>query len=153
MLQRKSLKNTYRGHARIKTLIPPGLQSPPWQVWSFWRDASLLFQLDWFHHAVYRVLQMACSSPKQPNSVVSSPLIMQSAIRENPFSSSNPLITQSAIREKNLSSLKHPLIMQSAIRENPFSLIDWWSLTYHYSLLSWADSLSSHMVLHEWSDL
>ena len=29
-------------------------------------------------------------------------------------------------------------------------LIDWWSLREHYSPLSWADSLCSHVILHEW---
>ena len=29
-------------------------------------------------------------------------------------------------------------------------ITDWWSLIQCYSLLSWADSLHAHVVLHEW---
>ena len=36
------------------------------------------------------------------------------------------------------------------ITDHFYFLIDWWSFIQHYSPLSWADSLHSHVVLHQW---
>ena len=70
--------------------------------------------------------------------------IMYSSIWSNPL---KPKTLRKKHRKKTKTEHNHPL--NKVLKEHD-SHIDWWSLIQCYSPLSWADSLCSHVILHEW---